>query len=194
MKQPTDWQKKYPLSCAGGINTEFNSGWDKIISDMFDQIEPVLRDIYNLEPERSQDPENQFRIAQIKEKFASLRVYIDIPSFWRTEYPQIYEVIKEAILTAESLSTETCELCGEPGKVVGTGWLSCRCQKCDTYKLLSPLAETVVTDYVTEFLKTADAIENPSEKRKMMDLRGYAKEFLDYLKKPEDRDAGDEHP
>ena len=76
MKQPIDWQKKYPLSCAGGINTEFNSGWDKIISDMFDQIEPVLRDIYNLEPERSQDPENQFRIAQIKEKFGSLRVYM----------------------------------------------------------------------------------------------------------------------
>lgn len=188
-----DWQKKYPLSCVGGINTEFNSGWDKIISAMFDKIEPALKDIYNLEPERSQDPENQFQVFQIKEKFASLRVYINLPSFWRTEYPQTYEVIKEAILTAESLSTETCELCGEPGKVVGTGWLSCRCEKCNTYKLLSPLAETVVTDYVTEFLKTVDDIENPSENRKIMDLRGYAQEFLDYLKKPEDRDEGDEH-
>ena len=67
-----------------------------LLHDEMAPIEPVLQDIYNLEPERSQDPENQFRIAQIKEKFASLRVYIDIPSFWRTEYPQIYEVIKEA--------------------------------------------------------------------------------------------------
>ena len=194
MKQPTDWQKKYPLSCNGGINTEFNSGWDRIISDMFDQIEPVLQDIYNLEPERSQDPENQFRIAQIKEKFGSLRVYVDIPSFWKTEYQRQCDRIQEAINTADNLSIETCELCGEPGRIVGKAWLSCRCQKCDTYKLLSPLAETVVTDYVTEFLKTVDDIENPSEKRKMMDLRGYAKEFLDYLKKPEDRDDGDVHP
>ena len=61
-------------------------------------------------------------------------------------------------------------------------------------KLLSPLAEKVVTDYATEFLKTVDAIENPSENKKVMDLRGYAKEFLDYLKKLEDKDQGDEHP
>ena len=131
-----DWQNKYPLACAGGFSKEFNAGWDKIVCDMFDKIEPVLQDLYTLEPEKSQDPENQFHIAQIKEKFASLRVYIDIPSFWRTEYPQTYEVIKEAILTAESLSTETCELCGEAGKVVGTGWLSCRCAKCNNYKLI----------------------------------------------------------
>jgi hypothetical protein len=60
-------------------------------------------------------------------------------------------------------------------------------------KLLSPLAEKVVTDYTTEFLKTVDAIENPSENRKLMDLRGYAKEFLDYINKLEDKDEGDEH-
>ena len=186
--EPIDWQKKYPLSCVGGINTEFNFGWNRIVCDMFDKIEPVLRDIYNLEPERSQDPENQFRVAQIKEKFASLRVYIDIPGFWRTEYQKTYDVIKEAILTAESLSTETCELCGEEGKVVGTGWLSCRCKKCNNYKLLSPLAETVVTDYVKEFLKTVEDVENPSEKRKLMDLKGYDQKFLDYLDKPNKED------
>ena len=152
--EPIDWQTKYPLSCVGGINTEFNSGWNRIVCDMFDKIEPVLRDIYNLEPERSQDPENQFHIAQIKEKFASLRVYVDIPIFWKMEYHKQCDLIQEAINTAENLSTETCELCGEAGKVVGTGWLSCRCVKCYTYKLLSPLAETVVTDYVKEFLKT----------------------------------------
>ena len=41
-------------------------------------------------------------------------------------------------------------------------------------KLLSPLAEKVVTDYATEFLKTVDAIENPSENKKVMDLGGYS--------------------
>ena len=183
-----DWQTKYPLSCSEGIDTQFNAGWNQIVCDMFDKIESVLRDIYNLEPERSQDPENQFRVAQIKEKFAGLRVYADIPSFWKTEYQRECDLIQEAINTAENLSTETCELCGEEGKVVGTGWLSCRCEKCNNYKLLSPLAETVVTDYVTEFLKTVDDIENPSEKRKLMDLKGYAQEFLDYLNKPNKED------
>jgi len=61
-------------------------------------------------------------------------------------------------------------------------------------KLLGPLAEKVVTDYATEFLKTVDAIENPSENKKLIDLRGYAKEFLNYISKLEDRDQGDEHP
>jgi hypothetical protein len=145
-----DWQTKYPLACSEGIDTQFNAGWNQIVSDMFDKIEVVLKDMYNLEPERSQERENRFWIGQIKEKFASLRVYADIPSFWKTEYQRECDLIQEAINTAENLSTETCELCGEAGKVVGTGWLSCRCEKCNNYKLLSPLAETVVTDYVKE--------------------------------------------
>ena len=191
--EPIDWQTKYPLACSEGIDTQFNAGWNQIVSDMFDKIEVVLKDMYNLEPERSQERENRFWIGQIKEKFASLRVYVDIPIFWKMEYHKQCDLIQEAINTAENLSTETCELCGEAGKVVGTGWLSCRCSKCDDYKLLSPLAETVVTDYVKEFLKTVEDVENPSEKQKLKDLKGYAQEFLDYLNKPEDRDEGDEH-
>jgi hypothetical protein len=183
-----DWQTKYPLACSEGIDTQFNAGWNQIVSDMFDKIEVVLKDMYNLEPERSQERENRFWIGQIKEKFASLRVYADIPSFWKTEYQRECDLIQEAINTAENLSTETCELCGEAGKVVGTGWLSCRCEKCNNYKLLSPLAETVVTDYVKEFLKTVEDVENPSEKRKLMDLKGYDQKFLDYLNKPNKED------
>lgn len=136
MKQPIDWQNKYPLACVGGFYKEFNAGWDKIVCDMFDKIEPVLQDIYTLEPEKSQELENQFRVAQIKEKFASLRVYIDYPNFWVDQYKDKCETIQSAIRTAGDLSTETCELCGEAGKVVGTGWLSCRCAKCNNYKLI----------------------------------------------------------
>ena len=186
--EPIDWQTKYPLACSEGIDTQFNAGWNQIVSDMFDKIEVVLKDMYNLEPERSQERENRFWIGQIKEKFASLRVYVDIPIFWKMEYHKQCDLIQEAINTAENLSTETCELCGEAGKVVGTGWLSCRCVKCYTYKLLSPLAETVVTDYVKEFLKTVEDVENPSEKQKLKDLKGYAQEFLDYLNKPNKED------
>ena len=115
--EAVDWQTKYPLSCSEGIDTQFYAGWNKIVCDMFDKIEVVLKDMYNLEPERSQERENRFWIGQIKEKFAGLRVYADIPSFWKTEYQKECDLIQEAINTAESLSTETCELCGEEGKV-----------------------------------------------------------------------------
>ncbi len=133
--EAVDWQNKYPLACSEGIDTQFYSGWNKIVCDMFDKIEVVLKDMYNLEPERSQERENRFWVGQIKEKFAGLRVYVDIPSFWKTEYQRECDLIQEAINTAESLSTETCEVCGAEGKVVGTRWLSCRCVRCAEYKL-----------------------------------------------------------
>ncbi len=57
-------------------------------------------------------------IAQVKEKFGTLRLYI---SYYSDEAEAI-------IQQAEELSARTCEICGEPGKVVGHGWLSTRCE------------------------------------------------------------------
>ncbi len=132
------WQSKYPLSCVSGMYAEFNTGWNKLVCDMFDKIEPALDQIYKLEPIKSQDLENRFVIGQIKEKFAGLRVYVDFPYFWKEKYQVQCDAIQEAINTAESISTETCEICGDDGKAVGTAWLSCRCAKCGVYKLFEP--------------------------------------------------------
>ena len=93
--EAVDWQKKYPLSCSEGIDTQFYAGWNRIVCDMFDKIEFVLKDMYNLEHERSQERENRFWVGQIKEKFAGLRVYADIPSFWKTEYQKECDLIQE---------------------------------------------------------------------------------------------------
>lgn len=57
------------------------------------------------------------QILQIKEKYGELRFYIG---------PAPDDLL-DAIDEAEMKSAETCELCGRPGRIRGTGWLSTRC-------------------------------------------------------------------
>lgn len=60
------------------------------------------------------------QIIQVKEKFGGLRFYINDGSI------EIYDRISEA----EKSSYETCEICGEQGKVrTDIGWLSNLCEK-----------------------------------------------------------------
>lgn len=60
------------------------------------------------------------RAAQVKEKFGTLRFYMTHSS------DEMEAIIDEA----ERKSAITCEACGKPGKVVGGGWLYCRCREC----------------------------------------------------------------
>lgn len=59
-------------------------------------------------------------IAQVKEKFGSLRFYIGSSS----------DAVFDRISEAEKDSAKTCELCGKPGKIIGKGWLMARCEEC----------------------------------------------------------------
>lgn len=62
---------------------------------------------------------HHIKIIQIKEKFGSLRIYID-------EYtPELVELINKA----EAESEKTCEKCGEPGYIAGPGWVKCFCEQ-----------------------------------------------------------------
>lgn len=62
-----------------------------------------------------------FLFTQIKEKYGTLRMYSDGGNAYTAGI----------IAMAEAMSGETCEVCGAPGKVGGTGWLSTRCEKHD---------------------------------------------------------------
>ena len=63
--------------------------------------------------------------SQVKEKFGSLRFYIE--SCPEDKWDGVYKVIDKA----EEDSAVTCELCGKPGKINEEGtWLSCRCPEC----------------------------------------------------------------
>ncbi len=61
------------------------------------------------------------RVAQIKEKFGALRIYINNTN----------EEIEKLVRKAESASAKTCEYCGKEGKQNGSGyWLKTLCVSC----------------------------------------------------------------
>jgi hypothetical protein len=63
-----------------------------------------------------------FKFAQIKEKFGSARLYWD-----GKLSPGAAARVEDAINLAEARSACTCEICGEPGRLYGPGWLATRC-------------------------------------------------------------------
>jgi hypothetical protein len=65
-----------------------------------------------------------FRASQIKEKYSSLRFYWD-----GSLSSEAAALVEEAIDLAEARSACTCEVCGEPGRLYGPGWLVTRCEQ-----------------------------------------------------------------
>lgn len=69
------------------------------------------------------DPD--YDVAQVKEKFGGLRVYLNTPE---TPY------IRGAISAAEEVASQTCEFCGQPGKTRAPkgrpgGWIHTVCDE-----------------------------------------------------------------
>ena len=60
-----------------------------------------------------------FSVAQVKEKFGTLRYYTSGSN----------DKIRQLIHDAEERSAETCEVCGKPGKLITGGWLKTLCTK-----------------------------------------------------------------
>lgn len=56
-------------------------------------------------------------IVQIKEKWGGLRIYVNGGDAFS----------KGAIALAAEVSLTTCEVCGQPGSLVGESWVSVRC-------------------------------------------------------------------
>lgn len=96
----------YRKTCmAWGI--ECGDGW-------YDIIDKCCAKILELDPERL------VHAVQIKEKFGTLRFYLN-------EYnDDIYKVIEEATLQ----SSKTCEVCGKPGHQEGGSWIITLCDEC----------------------------------------------------------------
>lgn len=88
---------------------EAPDGWYDLINNTLRKIEMV-------------DPDKQFRVHQIKEKFAGLRLYGE------NYNDQIWKIISEA----EKESFKVCEECGstENVKLRGGRWLNTICDKC----------------------------------------------------------------
>lgn len=92
---------------------DVGDGWEPIIRRMSERIEAVIL--------RMPAEERHFyRASQVKEKFGSLRVYIE------RSHPEINVIIDEA----ERETSRTCEECGGPGESHGTGWITTLCDGC----------------------------------------------------------------
>jgi hypothetical protein len=94
---------------------ECGAGWKNL-------LEPVFKQIHENNVEKllkSQNGETFFtQIRQVKEKYGTLRFYVDCGS------DELYSLISEA----EDKSAETCEQCGGPAKLRGHGWYYTACE------------------------------------------------------------------
>jgi hypothetical protein len=84
---------------------ECGDGWFNLIWKLCEDLDSLV-------------PDN-FEVVQVKEKFGGLRFYIDNGS----------DAIYDRIGQAEDESFKTCEVCGNPGKVRGGGWISTLCDE-----------------------------------------------------------------
>lgn len=68
------------------------------------------------------------KIVQVKEKFAGLRIYSESIMGYEGELEDEMDAFYHFLDMIELESKETCEDCGKPGKVGGTGWLRTLCE------------------------------------------------------------------
>ena len=109
--QPIMW---HGITCS--------KGWYGIIYDAINGLSKVKED----------NPDCSISIAQVKEKFGQLRIYIDTEGCSKECRKKLYSVISEA----ENKANRTCERCGSTENVEtkGPGWVSTLCRKCRVLK------------------------------------------------------------
>jgi len=98
-----------PRDSLIAFGLEIGDGWHALLIRTLDKIREELK----------KNPIEYFRIIQVKEKFAGLRIYADYAN----------NVIDDIIDKAEIESMHICDVCGESGKVRNNGWLTVRCEK-----------------------------------------------------------------
>lgn len=94
---------------------EVGDGWMSILDDLSRKIENLNMTVYKDDP---------IEAVQVKEKFGTLRVYVNNYS----------EEVEKYIDEAERLSEITCEECGAPGKIRPGGWITVKCDDCQNKK------------------------------------------------------------
>jgi hypothetical protein len=103
-----DWEMTQTCMCWGFPG----SGWHDIIRDLSEELEPLIE---------AQDPDARASAGQVKEKFGTLRFYLDGDET---------DEMRKAVKRAEKRSAVTCEQCGEPGKSRSSGWIKTLCDVC----------------------------------------------------------------
>jgi hypothetical protein len=140
--------KKYPeifkeidsdprYSCmAWGI--ECGDGWFAVIDTLCGFIDNTASNVNRRWRHANSDRRLEVRAAQVKQKYGSLRFYLDIG--WsggdlneaeRREVDKAADHIYGAVGMAERMTHSICESCGRPGSInPGFVWLRCECDLC----------------------------------------------------------------
>lgn len=111
---------------------EHDDGWYNIIDRLCANIQHHIdwshkSHAWNLDwneknPDKPRDvrePVTQVVAQQVKEKFGTLRFYYDGGD----------DYVRGLVSMAESMTEVTCEKCGKPGKMRGTGWIYTACDE-----------------------------------------------------------------
>jgi len=135
-----DWDNTQTAMCWGiGVGNGWYNIIDTVCAEIQELIEEPLHTIALYEKFLLDKPDHenasyfkesitkakekvvpQVQIAQVKEKWGSLRIYL-------TYYnPQINSILS----FAESMSFKTCEKCGKPGTPSRSGWIVVLCDDC----------------------------------------------------------------
>ena len=117
-KKIQDMIDKYPnLFLDKGPRSGFyiGDGWLTLLDNLFNIIITHKHDLDVADAK-------QIYINQVKEKFGSIRVYLNKS----TDY------INGAISLAELMSSHICEFCGSPGKTQKGNWVKTLCESCNT--------------------------------------------------------------
>jgi hypothetical protein len=112
INKKTDDRNPFPM-----FGCECGDGWFNLLDNLMTEID------------NTGHPDLVY-IAQIKEKFGTLRFYVNFEKCEDTIYNKIYEIIQNY----EEVSETTCEVCGKPGTLRGGGWLRTLCDDCETKK------------------------------------------------------------
>lgn len=111
---------KYPKLFPNGFYIEHADGWAGILDAVFGSMSMW----FSIKDGVKTCTLDHVRVVQIKEKFGTLRLYVDIAA--EATAGQAGE-IHGAIHVGEYLSSVTCEECGKPGTLSGKGWIRTTC-------------------------------------------------------------------
>lgn len=147
--------KEFPSICRGRFSSpvetpfafgfECGEGWFELIRTLFLFIDNAVKNaqssiIYDYKSVHKIDymtdlSEEQLKelkidqisvvVEQVKEKYGSLRVYVQMNRLSE----RFESEIDGAISFAEDWSVHVCETCGHPGKLRGPGWLFTACDE-----------------------------------------------------------------
>jgi uncharacterized Zn finger protein (UPF0148 family) len=123
--------KKYPSLFRehGGDPRKTCMAWGLAVGDGWaDIIEDIAAKIAEI------DTDNRAVALQVKEKFGGLRFYWTVSDATDDDKALIKE-IRQIVNAGAVLASQTCEVCGRPGRLNYSGWRKTLCSFCNYYEV-----------------------------------------------------------